>query len=43
MEDVDAQLVLQAPDLLRYRGLRQEELLAGLRQRAVAGDGFDGA
>ena len=42
-EDLDAELFLEAADLLRDRRLREVELLAGLGQRAVLGDGDDGA
>ena len=42
-EDLDAELGLEAPDLLRDRRLREVQLLGGLRERAVAGDGDDGA
>ena len=42
-EDLDAELLLEPADLLRDRRLREEELVTGLRQRAVAGDGGDRA
>ena len=42
-EDLDAELGLEAPDLLRDRRLREVQLLSRLRERPVAGDGGDGA
>jgi hypothetical protein len=42
-EDLDAELLLEAPDLLGDRRLGEVQLLGGLRERAVAGDGGDGA
>jgi hypothetical protein len=42
-EDLDAELRLQPADLLRDRGLGEVQLLGGLRERPVTGDGGDGA
>jgi hypothetical protein len=42
-EHLDAQLGLEPPDLLRDRRLGEVQLLGRLRERAVAGDGGDGA
>ena len=42
-EDLDAELGLEPPDLLRDRRLGEVQLLGGLRERPVAGDGGDGA
>jgi hypothetical protein len=42
-EHLDAELLLEPPDLLRDRRLRQVELLTRLGQRAMLGDGDDRA
>jgi hypothetical protein len=43
MKDLDAELLLEAADLLGDGGLAEIQLLTGLGQRAVLGDGNDGA
>jgi hypothetical protein len=40
-EDLDAELVLEPADLLRDGGLGEKQLVAGLGEGPVAGDGGD--